>query len=232
MDMAQTPSAITTAFANLAMIRGIPVNDALLNRVENLASLFLALKDCVTVTGFISTLFLYFKTHYNDSVCSLIATYLSSVFVDDDYMSQVGTLVPDLIDTEESHGTPSTDATTVSESTSTRSTVTSVSSSVSSRKKKRENERPEWLLLLKEAQVNWSLIVGNDGFKKLSNVLSLCLALGLCDAANLDFKVGGMRLFSIGAAPKQASAVDLIDAVFETITYLLKVDMHVLSVNH
>jgi len=75
-----------------------------------------------------------------------------------------------------------------------------------------EKDKPKWLLLLKELQENWTLVIRNDGFKKISHVLSLCLALGLCDASDLDFRVGGMKLFSIGAFTKQASAVDLIDA--------------------
>jgi len=82
-----------------------------------------------------------------------------------------------------------------------------------------EKDKPKWLLLLKELQENWTLVIRNDGFKKISHVLSLCLALGLCDASDLDFRVGGMKLFSIGAFTKQASAVDLIDAAFETIVY-------------
>jgi hypothetical protein len=49
--------------------------------------------------------------------------------------------------------------------------------------------------------------------------MSICLALGLCNAANLDFKIAGMNLFSITAYSRHTSAVDLFDAVFETITY-------------
>ena len=81
------------------------------------------------------------------------------------------------------------------------------------------DDKPSWLLLLKEVQANWALVIRNEGFKKISHVLSLCLALGLCDAADLDFQVGGMKLFSIGAYTKQATAVDLVDAAFETIVH-------------
>lgn len=82
-----------------------------------------------------------------------------------------------------------------------------------------EKEKPKWLLLLKDLQTNWTLVIRNEGFTKISHVLSLCLALGLCDASSLDFRIGGMKLFSIGAFARHASAVDLIDAAFETIVY-------------
>lgn len=170
-------TAITTAFAKLANVRGIDLNDDVLNRIENLGALLLACKDCTTVTGFLSTVFLYLKTHYSKSVANTVAHYLSST-LDAEFVEQTGEF------------------------------------GVSKGK-----EKPKWLLLLKDVQENWTLVVRNEGFKKISHVMSLCLALGLCDASSLDFKVGGMKVFSIGAFAKQASAVDLIDAAFETVTY-------------
>ncbi len=82
-----------------------------------------------------------------------------------------------------------------------------------------DSERPKWLRLLKECQENWTLVIRNEGFKKIAHVLSLCLALGMCDAASLDFEVAGMKLFTIGAYSKQVTAVTLVDAAFETIAY-------------
>jgi len=177
--------ALATAFANIANIKGIPIDDAILNRVENLGALFMAAKDCTTVSGFLSTLFLYLKTHYNKSVANTAAKYLSE-FLDAEFDEQVGEFSAES-DKKDKNG--------------------------------KEKAKPNWLLLLKDLQENWSLVVRNDGFRKISHVMSLCLALGLCDASNLDFRVGGMKLFSIGAFTKQASAIDLVDACFETVTY-------------
>jgi hypothetical protein len=170
-------AAIATAFSNLANVKGIPIDDKLLSRVENLGALFIAARDCTTVSGFLATVFLYLKTEYNKSIANLAANYLSE-YLDAEFDSQTGEF-----------GIQA------------------------------EKEKPQWLLLLKDLQENWSLVIRNEGFKKISHVLSLCLALGLCDSADLDFKIGGMKLFSIGAFAKHASAVDLIDAAFETIVY-------------
>jgi hypothetical protein len=172
--------AIATAFANLANVKDIPVDDKLLSRIENLGALFIAAKDCVTVSGFLATIFLYLKTEYNKSVANTVATYLSEL-LDAEFDPQIGEFGV-----------------------------------------KPDKEKPKWLLLLKDLQTNWSLVIRNEGFKKISHVLSLCLALGLCDSAELDFRVGGMKMFSIGAFPKHASAVDLIDATFETIVYFVE----------
>jgi hypothetical protein len=170
-------AAIATAFSNLANIKGIPIDDKLLSRVENLGALFVAAKDCTTVSGFLATIFLYLKTEYNKSVANFAADYLSEL-LDAEFDSQTGEFGV-----------------------------------------KSDKEKPKWLLLLKDLQENWSLVIRNEGFKKISHVLSLCLALGLCDSADLDFRIGGMKMFSIGAFAKHASAVDLIDATFETIVY-------------
>lgn len=81
-----------------------------------------------------------------------------------------------------------------------------------------DNEKPDWLKLLRECQNNWSLVIRHEGFAKLSRMISMCLALGLCDAANLNFSIHGMKLFSIEAYTKQITAIDMVDALFDTIT--------------
>ena len=173
-------AAIATAFAKLANIKGISIDDDTLNRVENLGALFVAAKDCTTVSGFLGTIFLYLKTHYNKSVSNLVANYLSEL-LDAEFNPQTGEFGVDPV-----------------------------------------KEKPKWLMLLKDLQENWTLVIRNDGFKKVSHIMSLCLALGLCDSADLDFRIGGMKMFSIGAFAKHASAVDLVDAAFETIVYFVE----------
>jgi hypothetical protein len=167
---------LASAFQNLANIEGIHIDDSVLNKLENLGALLVALKDCASTPQFLSILFLYFKTHYSISVANTAATYVSEIF-ETTFDPQIGEFGMT------------------------------------------EDQKPKWLKCLKECQENWTLVIRNDGFKKLSHVISLCIALGLCDASSLDFKVGGMKLFSLGAYTKQASAIDLVDAAFETIVY-------------
>lgn len=169
--------SIVTAFANLAKIKGIPIDDKFSSRIENLGALFVAAKDCTTVSSFSATIFLYLKTEYDKSVANLVAGYLAEL-LGTVFNSQTGEFGV-----------------------------------------KSEKDKPSWLLLLKDLQKNWSLAIRNEGFKKISHVLSLCLALGLCDSADLDFSIGGIKAFSISAFAKHVSAVELVDAVFETIVF-------------
>jgi hypothetical protein len=82
--------------------------------------------------------------------------------------------------------------------------------------------KPKWLDILKNLQTNWTLVSHNEGFKKISNVISLCMALGLCDASNIDFRIGGIKVFSSVLEIKHATAVDLLSAAFETIVYFVE----------
>jgi hypothetical protein len=167
---------LTHAFERLANCAGVNVTDAILSKIENLGALLVALKDCPTVSCFLATVFLYFKTHYNKSVANTVANYMSEL-LETEYSPQSGTFGPV------------------------------------------EDEKPAWLLLLKDLQANWTLVIRNEGFSKISHLLSLCLALGLCDASSLDFKIGNLKMFSIGAMVKHASAIDLVDAALETVVY-------------
>lgn len=79
-----------------------------------------------------------------------------------------------------------------------------------------------WVDLLKSAHTNWTLVLANDGFSHLSKVLSLAVTLGLCESSKINFTIAGMKMFSVAAQQKHASAVDLADAVFSTVTYFVE----------
>lgn len=158
----------------LASVQGIPMKDEILTKIEDLIAFFLAARECTSTTSFVSTTFLYLKTHYHSSVVSTAMNYVNAVFMD----AQDGVVGDD--------------------------------------------GKPKWLTVLKELQSNWTLAVHNEGFEKISKVLSMCLALGLCDSADLDFKIGGMKMFSVGAYSKQVTAIDMIDAAFETVVFFVE----------
>lgn len=75
----------------------------------------------------------------------------------------------------------------------------------------------DWLDLLRAARTNWKLVVDNQHFANLQNVLSIVVGLGMCNSAQVNFTIGGVKLFSQQAKPKQASALDLVDAVLTTV---------------
>lgn len=85
-----------------------------------------------------------------------------------------------------------------------------------------EDETPKFIKLLKSAKDNWKLCLHSEGISHISKLMSILLTLGLCDASQIDFSVGGVKLFAFAAFKKQCCACDLIDAVFCTICYFVE----------
>jgi hypothetical protein len=81
---------------------------------------------------------------------------------------------------------------------------------------------PSWLLLLREVQSNWALVKGNKAFRQFSKLMSILVTLGLCDASDLTFSIGGFKLFDEEIMKKHLSAFDLADALLGTVTYFVE----------
>jgi hypothetical protein len=79
-----------------------------------------------------------------------------------------------------------------------------------------------WIDLLKNCKDNWSIAINNPAFKKISTLLSMVAALGLCDLSCLDFDVNGIRIFSIPNYKQHVTAGDLTEALLDTVTYFIE----------
>lgn len=82
-----------------------------------------------------------------------------------------------------------------------------------------EVHQPQWLILMRDVQQNWSLVKGNKAFKQLSKLLGVLVMLGLCDAADLTFDVAGFKLFDSKLFETHMSAFDIVDALLGTVTF-------------
>lgn len=78
---------------------------------------------------------------------------------------------------------------------------------------------PEWLNCLRDMRENWTLCIHNRAFKQVSKLLGLLVIMGLCDASKYTFSLGQFRLFQPDLMEKHTNAVDLADAIFETIMF-------------
>jgi hypothetical protein len=186
------------AFEQLAVSNNIPIDASIVDKLENMCALYAILREAVTTTQLCGALFLYFKTLYGKSVALEAANYLS--------------MICELqFDTQSGEFTEERKKEVIGALSNRNKTIYSA--------KLTDSERPKWLRLLKDCQENWTLVIRNEGFEKISRILSLALALGLCEASSLDFKVAGMKLFSVGAAARHASCVDLVDAICDTVVY-------------
>ncbi len=80
----------------------------------------------------------------------------------------------------------------------------------------------DWLALLRNARSNWKLVVDNPHFVNLQNVLSTMISLGLCQSSDVQFTICGVNLFTQRVKKTQSSAIDLIDAILNTVVSFIE----------
>jgi hypothetical protein len=85
-----------------------------------------------------------------------------------------------------------------------------------------EDDGPAWLSIFRSVTKEWKSVSHMPAWKYLQRVLSLCVATGLCHAADVNPQIGDMKLFTIKIAEKQASAADLMDAILVTADYFVE----------
>lgn len=81
---------------------------------------------------------------------------------------------------------------------------------------------PDWLKYLREGKTTWNILLNCSAFDRVSKLLSLCVALGMCEASSLTFSLGCFKLFSIEACKKHVTSLDLLDAFANTIFYFVE----------
>lgn len=79
----------------------------------------------------------------------------------------------------------------------------------------------DWLSHLKDVQSNWMVLRKSPVFTKISKLISMAAALGLCNLANYSFDIAGIRLFSLPALNKHMSATSFFGACYETVVFFL-----------
>lgn len=95
--------------------------------------------------------------------------------------------------------------------------VTELSASLFSDVTPQSSDRPQWLNLMTDGLTNWKLITNNPGFEKVSKVISMMVTLGIFGEKSVN--VGGLQLFAASALKTQVSAVDLVDAIVQTVVF-------------
>lgn len=81
---------------------------------------------------------------------------------------------------------------------------------------------PRWLLALRSATMNWQLARRNPGFAKVTQLLSICVAMGLCEMTAFGFDLGKLKVFANSSAKVQYSSMDLVEASLSTFTYFME----------
>lgn len=95
--------------------------------------------------------------------------------------------------------------------------VHSIVSKFFSDMKPQSSSRPKWLEDMSLALLDWKLLINSPSFAKISRVLSLLVTLGIMERKSIN--LGNFELFAVEAQVKHCNAVDLFDALCETVVY-------------
>lgn len=85
-----------------------------------------------------------------------------------------------------------------------------------------EPDDPDWLKYLREGKTTWNILLNCSAFDRVSKLLSLCVALGMCEASRFAFSIGHFKIFSIEAQKKHVTSLDLLDAFANTVFYFVE----------
>jgi len=81
---------------------------------------------------------------------------------------------------------------------------------------------PAWLSSLRMATTNWQLAKQNPGFTKITHLLGMCVAMGLCEMTSFGFTANTMKQFASATSKVQYTSFDLVDAALSTFTYFME----------
>lgn len=84
------------------------------------------------------------------------------------------------------------------------------------------DEEASWISTLRQMNSNWQLAAQNEGFEKISKLLSILVGAGLLNMASINPTVGGFKLFSDLVVKKHVSSFDIFDALMSTVVYFVE----------
>jgi hypothetical protein len=164
-------SEFTEIFESLSDFAKVDVPQNVFKEVEGLTALFFALHEVQSLKQFSAIVFLYIRSHYEDSISSMVISYLSDLFDETGFTAQ-------------SNG-----------------------------------DSPNWLSTIRNVQYNWNLAKSNMAFKQISKLMGVLVTLGLCKVSDIQFSIGGFKLFDEKLFDVHYSAFDIADALCNTVTY-------------
>jgi hypothetical protein len=185
---------------------GLQSSEKLLDAIENIALLYSGIENAANNLGVFTALLVYLKTHVKGSIFFKLRDLITKILTE-----------PETGDVEaHSSGTqdePSTEVDIENPDGVKIKTNTGF----------QWNDKPEWLVKLRDFRVNWTQMRDSLFTDKLSKLLGLVVITGLCDEETVKFDIAGFELISadLNVVHKKASSV--IDAVFDTVIYFVEV---------
>jgi hypothetical protein len=81
---------------------------------------------------------------------------------------------------------------------------------------------PSWLRVLRDANTKWQLVRANPAFEKVSKLVSICVALGICEITAFGFDLSSLSMFAESSKKVQYTASDLIGAALSTFVHFME----------
>lgn len=81
---------------------------------------------------------------------------------------------------------------------------------------------PSWLRVLRDANTKWQLVRTNPAFEKVSKLVSICVALGICEITAFGFDLSSLSMFAESSKKVQYTASDLIGAALSTFVHFME----------
>lgn len=191
-----------TRIKNSKWLTNPSTENDVLNIIENLGLLFTNLYMCKSKRHALFIIFMYLKTHYSSSVLKKCIEFL----VETDLFSFKE--VKDAKQEIDSKPAPFFDTSDELPQWESEFCFSAQSEAL-----------PDWLRILKKSQIAWEAVRQSPMFEKVSKLISMFAALGLCELSNFNVDFNGVRVFSIGAYRKHVSAPDIGAAILDTIVF-------------
>jgi hypothetical protein len=81
---------------------------------------------------------------------------------------------------------------------------------------------PSWLRVLRDANTKWQLVRANPAFEKVSKLVSICVALGICEITAFGFDLSSLTMFAESSKKVQYTASDLMGAALSTFVHFME----------
>lgn len=190
--------------------------DALVKQGLMIALLISTLRGCKTRASFTSAVLMYLQSISEQSLLINVCTFFSGDYVDqdkgDDFVSVAEIIAEEIFSDDCS---VQSDDSGINSVASTRSAPGNLEPTFCAPGRLEPNSGV--LETLEKVYVEFSKVIHSDIVKKLFKMLNTITAAGLCSAAGITCSVAGLRIFTPVVAKRQATAVDVFDAVFLTI---------------
>jgi hypothetical protein len=85
-----------------------------------------------------------------------------------------------------------------------------------------EDEKTDWLAVIRDLRTNWRSFKENNFFTHLSRVLGLVVTMKMCEESSLTFSINDYKLIEPDMQVVHGNSMDIADAAFNSVIYFVE----------